>query len=173
MSGSYLPGETASGTEIGCGRCPSNNDNLCVFYRRQCVLAVRAVARRRLAQGQHVDKYEKRNDSAFVPEERLSAASVTTIGTGIPGDTALLRFTAAEKSWRPSSGQGVAEQMVRLFAMLTKAKIIRTSRHLRYLNSRTASMNARLAVAVKVLGAQRVALFVPRAPFVSGARGTQ
>ena len=56
--------------------------------------------------------------------------------------------------------------------MLTKAKIVGTSRHLRYLNFRTAPTSARL-VAIKVLGGQREAVFVPRASFVSGARGIQ
>ena len=63
--------------------------------------------------------------------------------------------------------------MVRLFAMLTKAKIVRTSRYLRYLDSRTALMSARFAVAIKVLGGQGEALLVLRASLVLSARGTQ
>ncbi len=57
--------------------------------------------------------------------------------------------------------------------MLTKARIVRTSRHLRYLNSGTASMSPRHGVAIEILGGQREALLVPRASFVSGARGTR
>ncbi len=57
--------------------------------------------------------------------------------------------------------------------MLTRARVVRTSRHLRYLNSRTASMSARHGFAIEILGGQREALLVPRASFVSGARGTQ